>query len=322
VNNRILDLLGINYPILQGGMLWLADAELAASVSNAGALGTLSPYAGMREDGNPLDNLRFQIHRIRELTGKPFAVNIPLDLPMSGLLINLLLEESVEIAVTAAGSPELFTELLHSSGIRVLHVVSSVSQAKFAQSCGADAVIAEGVEAGGRIGRDELPLFSLIPQVADAVSIPVIAAGGIVDSRGMAAALALGANAVQLGTRFIATKECIAHPNYKKAILQASDTDTIVAGRKLVPARRLKSAFPLKLADMERSGLDADALQEFTGRGRVRKAQLEGDLETGDPFAGSSAGVIREILSVQEVVEAIVKERGLGAPASRRQQSL
>jgi enoyl-[acyl-carrier protein] reductase II len=303
-------LLGIRHPILQGGMLWLADAELAASVSNAGALGTISPYAGMREDGNPLENLQLQIHRTRQLTDQPFAVNIPLDLPTSGLLINLLLEESVKIVVTAAGSPELFTELLHSSRIRVLHVVSSVAQARFAQSCGVDAVIAEGAEAGGRIGRDELPLFSLIPQVADAVSIPVIAAGGIVDGRGMAAALVLGADAVQLGTRFIATEECIAHPNYKKAILNASDTDTIVAGRALVPARRIKSTFPLKLSYMERSGVGADALQEFTGRGRARKAQLEGDMETGDPFAGSSAGMIREILPVQEVVEALVKECG------------
>ncbi len=253
-NHDICNLLGIRYPILQGGMLWIANAELAAAVSNAGALGTVSPCAGMKEDGDPFENLQLQIRQTRQLTNKPFAVNIPLDLPSSGLLISHLLDEDVKIAVTAAGSPGLFTELLHSSGICVMHVISSVSQARFAETCGVDAVIAEGVEAGGRIGRDELPLFSLLPQVADAVSIPVIAAGGIVDGRGMAAAFALGADGVQLGTRFIATEECIAHTNYKKAILRAGDTDTIVAGRQLLPARRLKSAFSLKLSDLRKIG--------------------------------------------------------------------
>jgi enoyl-[acyl-carrier protein] reductase II len=304
---KITSLLGIRHPILQGGMLWLADAGLAASVSNAGALGTLSPYAGMSEDGDPFENLRVQIRRTRQLTDKPFAVNIPLDLPDSGLLIALLLEESVGIAVTAAGSPDIFTELLHASGIRVLHVISSEPQARTAEACGVDAVIAEGVEAGGRIGRDELPLFSLIPQVVDAVSIPVVAAGGIVDGRGMAAARALGADGVQLGTRFIAVEECIAHPNYKKAILQARDVDTVVAGRALLPARRIKSAFSLKFLEMERAGASADSLGEFTGQGRARKAQLEGDLENGDLYAGSSAGLIRKMMSAAEVVERLVK---------------
>ena len=159
-NHNICNLLGIRHPILQGGMLWIANAELAASISNAGALGTISPYAGMKDDGDPLENLRLQIDRTRQLTDRPFAVNIPLDLPTSGLLLNLLIEEEAKIVVTAAGSPKPFTELLHSSGIRVLHVISSVSQARFAETCGVDAVIAEGVEAGGRIGRNELPLFS------------------------------------------------------------------------------------------------------------------------------------------------------------------
>jgi enoyl-[acyl-carrier protein] reductase II len=306
-NNRVCSLLGIRYPILQGGMLWIADAELAAAVSNAGGLGTLSSYAGMKEDGDPLENLRFQIHRIRLLTDKPFAVNIPLDLPAGGLLVNLLLEESVKIVVTAAGSPELFTELLRSSGIRVLHVVSSVHQALVAESCGVDAVIAEGVEAGGRIGRDELPLFSLIPQVVDEVSVPVIAAGGIADGRGMAAALTLGADGVQLGTRFIAVKECIAHQNYKNAILAAHDVDTIVSGRALYPTRRIKSEFTLKLAVMEQSGAPMDSIREFIGRGRARKAQIEGDLGNGDPHAGSSSGLIRNIPSVSEVIQDLVK---------------
>ena len=189
-----------------------------------------------------------------------------------------------------------------------MHVISSVSQARFAETCGVDAVIAEGVEAGGRIGRDELPLFSLLPQVADAVSIPAIAAGGIVDGRGMAAAFALGADGVQLGTRFIATEECIAHTNYKKAILRAGDTDTIVAGRQLLPARRLKSAFSLKLSDLEKSEVAINSLNEFVGRGRARKAQVDGDLENGDLYSGSSAGLIGEIIPAAEIVKNLIED--------------
>ncbi len=307
VKTRIPELLGIKHPILQGGMLWIADAILAASVSNAGALGTVSPYAGMIEDGDPLENLRSQIRKTRQLTAHPFAVNIPLDLPTSGLLINLLIEEKIRIVITAAGSPEIFTGLLHACGIRVLHVISSVSQAKTAESCGVDAIVAAGVEAGGRVGRDELPLFSLIPQVAEAVSIPVIAAGGIVNGRGMAAALILGAEGVQLGTRFIAAEECIAHPNYKKAITEARDVDTIVAGRALGPARRIKSHFSLALAAMEKPGVPADSLERFIGRGRARRTQIEGDLTGGDIFAGSSAGMIEKVIPAAEVVEALAK---------------
>jgi enoyl-[acyl-carrier protein] reductase II len=270
----------------------------------------------MDEDGEPLENLRRQIRRTRRLTGKPFAVNIPLDLPASGLLANLLLEESVGIVVTAAGSPALFTGMLLASGIKVLHVISSASQARFAESCGVDAVIAEGVEAGGRIGRDELPLFALIPQAREAVAIPVIAAGGIVDGGGMAAAISLGADAVQLGTRFIASVECAAHPNYKNAILKAVDTDTIVAGRAMVPTRRLKNRFSLELASLERSGVSAAALQQFAGRGRARKAQLEGDLENGDAYAGSSVGLIRDMLPAAEIVKSLIDSL-IGVSSSR-----
>jgi enoyl-[acyl-carrier protein] reductase II len=263
----ICALFGIEYPILQGGMLRLATAELAAAVSNAGALGTVSPYAGMEENGDPLENLRRQILRTRRLTEQPFGINIPMELPESGLLIDVLLKENVQIVVTSAGSPEIFTELLHSAGIRVVHVISSVAQAQFAESCKVDAVIAEGVEAGGRLGRDELPSFSLIPQVADAVSLPVIAAGGIADGRGMAAAFALGAHGVQLGTRFIAAEECIAHPEYKQAIIDACDADTVVTGRDSIPARSLKS--------------------------------MKG-------YAGSSAGLVKQILPAARIVKQLI----------------
>jgi len=303
VGTSICNLLGIRYPILQGGMLWIADAVLASSVSNAGALGTISPYAGMEENGDPLENLRFQIWKTRQLTDKPFAVNIPLDMPDSGLLLNVLLEENIRIVVTAAGSPEHYTELIHFSGSRVLHVVSSVSQAQLAQSCGVDAVIATGAEAGGRIGRDETPLSLLVSKVTDAVSIPVIAAGGIVDTHGMAAAIALGAQGVQLGTRFITANECIAHPNYKQAIIEAGEADTIIAGRALAPARRLKSRFSMELSAMEKSGVSTNTRRSFVGRGRARKAQIEGDHANGDFLAGSSAGQIKRILPVAKIIE-------------------
>jgi enoyl-[acyl-carrier protein] reductase II len=306
--SRIRRLLGVQHPILQGGMLWIADASLAAAVSNAGALGTLSPYAGMPADGNPLENLRSQICRTRQQTDKPFAVNIPLDLPDSGLLVNLAIEEKIKIAVTAAGSPKIYTELLHSSGIQVLHVISSVSQARYAQSCRVDCLIAEGVEAGGRIGRDEIPLFSLVPQVVNSVSIPVIAAGGIVDTHGMLAALALGAEGVQLGTRFIAVSECIAHPIYKQAVIEAGDTDTIVTGRWLGPARRLRSRFSLELLDLEQSGAPIGVIRKFVGRGRTRKAQLDGDLVNGDFLAGSSVGLIQSVVPVAKVIENLIDD--------------
>lgn len=301
--NRICDLFGIQYPILQGGMLWIATAELAGAVSHSGALGVLSPYAGMEEDGDPLQNLHLQIERMRKRTDRPFGVNIPLDLPSSGLLLDLLLRERVSIVVTAAGSPALYTDLLHSADIRVAHVVSSVSQARLAESCHVDAVIAAGSEAGGRIGRRALPLFSLLPQIVDAVSVPVIAAGGIADTGGLAAALALGADGVQLGTRFIATEECIAHRNYKQAIVDASDTDTLITRRGSMPTRSLKTKFSMELDSLEKAGASPEEVQSCIGRGRARKAQIEGNLTDGDAYAGASAGLIRGILPVAAVLQ-------------------
>jgi enoyl-[acyl-carrier protein] reductase II len=182
-----------------------------------------------------------------------------------------------------------------------------MTQARLAESCGVDAVVAEGVEAGGRIGRDEMSLMSLIPLVAGAVSVPVIAAGGIVDGRGLAAAFALGADGVQLGTRFVATEECIAHPNYKQAIVDARDSDTIVTRRATVPTRSLKYGFARELAVLEKSGTPAESIQKFVGRGRARKAQIDGDLENGDAYAGSSAGLIKEILPAAVVLENLIK---------------
>lgn len=304
---RICDLLGIKYPIIQGGMLWLANAELAGSVSNAGALGIISPLAGMEKHGNSSENLMFQIAKTRELTDKLFGVNIPLDLEESGILVDVLLKEKVELVVTAAGDPAHYTELLHQNGAKVLHVVSSVRQAQIAEACGVDAAIVEGVEAAGHIGFNELPLFSLIPQVVDAVSFPVIAAGGIVDARGLIAALSLGAEGVQLGTRFVAVEENIANIRYKQAIIEAKDTDTVITCRKLLPTRTLKTEFSRKLRELEQSGASANDIREFLGHSRARKGQLEGDLINGEAYCGASVGLIREIIPAAMVVQKLVE---------------
>jgi len=305
---RICDLLKIDYPILQGGMLWLATAELAAAVSNAGALGMISPFAGMERNGDPLENLRLQVARARKLTKKPFGINIPLDLDQSGILIDTILKEKVNIVVTAAGDPHHYTEVLRKEGVKVLHVVSTAKQAQSAESCRVDAVIVEGVEAAAHLGFDEIPLFSLIPQVADVVSIPVIAAGGIADARGVVAAFALGAEGVQLGTRFVAVEENIAHSKYKQAVLNAEDTDTAITCRKLLPTRSLKTEFTRRLLELEESGASAGDIREFLGYSRARRGQIEGDLENGEVYSGASAGLIKEVLPAAEVVQRLVED--------------
>jgi len=305
---RICELLDIEYPILQGGMLWLADAGLAAAVSEGGGLGVISPLAGAEPHGDPVEHLESQLTLAQELTSKPFGVNIPLDLRDVGLLIDLLLVKEVKVAVTAAGDPGLFSELLQSAGVKVLHVVSTVKHAVKAESSGVDAVVVEGVEAGARNGFDEIPLFSLIPQVADAVSIPIVAAGGIADSRGIAAALALGAEGVQLGTRFIVVEECIANPRYKDAIIAAGDTDTAITLRKLIPSRSLKTTeFTQSLLALEEAGATTDELRDFMGHAASRKAGIEGDLDNGEAYCGASAGLIKESLSAAEVIRRMVE---------------
>ena len=304
---RICDLLEIKYPIIQGGMLWLANAELAAAVSNTGALGIISPLAGMERHGDSSENLRFQITKARELTEKPFGVNIPLDIKQSGILIDVILKEEVKLVVTSAGNPAHYTELMRKNGVTVMHVVCSVKQAQIAESCNVDAIIVEGVEAAGHTGFDELPLFSLIPQVADAISVPIIAAGGIVDARGVVAALSLGAEGVQLGTRFVAVEENIANLGYKQAIIAAKDTDTVITCRKLLPTRSLKTEFSRKLMKMEESGASAGDIRDFLGYSRARKGQLEGDLINGEAYCGASAGLIKEIIPVALVVQKLVE---------------
>jgi enoyl-[acyl-carrier protein] reductase II len=306
-STSVCDLLKTRYPIIQGGMLWLATAELAAAVSNAGAFGVISPLAGMAKEGDPPENLARQLKKIRELTQKPFGVNIPLDLPYAGALMDVVLRAKVQVVITAAGNPCHYTELLKEEGIKVLHVVSNARQAQMAENCGADAVIAEGIEAAAHNGADELPLFALIPQIADAVSIPLIAAGGIVDARGIVAAMALGAQGVQLGTRFIAVKENIAHPKYKQAILDAADTDTVITCRSFVPTRSLKTDFAKTLIELEKSGAGIEAMRDFIGYRSNRTAQIEGDLNGGEAYSGASAGLIKEVLPVKEVIRRLVE---------------
>ena len=305
--NRICDLLSVRYPIIQGGMLWLATAELAAAVSEAGALGVISPFAGMEEHGDPAGHMQMLIKKARNLTEKPFGVNLPLDLEQSGVLIDIILRQGVGIVITAAGNPAHYTAVLKQRGIKVLHVVSSVKQAQKAAICKVDAIIVEGVEAAGHSGFDQLPLFSLIPQVVDAISIPVVAAGGIVDGRGLVAAMALGAEGVQMGTRFVAVKECIAHPKYQQAILDAKDTDTVVTCRKLLPTRSLRTALSKKLLEMDESGASPDEIRKFLGYRRARKGQLEGDLTNGEAYCGASAGLIKEIIPAALVVQRLVE---------------
>jgi len=304
---RVSEILGIEYPIIQGGMLWLADAGLAGAVSNTGALGIISPLANMERRGDPSANLKEQISRVRELTKRPFGVNIPLDLAYSGVLIDALLREEVGIVVTAAGDPSHYTELLLQSGAKVFHVISSVRQAVVAEGSGVHGLIAEGAEAAGHLGLDELPLFSLIPQVVDAVSVPVVAAGGIADERGFVAAMALGAEGVQLGTRFVAVEENIASEKYKQAIVEAEDRGTMVTSRRLLPTRSLKTAFTGRLRELDESGASPERIREFLGYGRAREGQLEGDLVEGEAYCGASAGLIREVTSAAGVVRTMVE---------------
>jgi len=305
---RLCDLLGVEYPIIQGGMVWIANAELAAAVSNAGGLGLISANAGMRHNSNQVANLEQQIKTAKSLTSKPFGVNLPImGNPQIDDLIATVINEKVDVVVTAAGNPAPYTGRLKEAGIKVLHVVASVRHAQSAERRGVDGIIAEGYEAGGHNGLDELTTFALVPQVVDAVTIPVVAAGGIADARGVVAALALGADGVQMGTRFVATHECIAHPNFKQAIIKANDSDTVTTGRKLGPIRILKNEVATKLLEMEATGASVEELATFLGpESRSRVGQLEGDLVNGEAYCGSIAGMIKEIKSTGEIVRSIV----------------
>ncbi len=296
--NRICDLLGIEYPIIQGGMAWVATAELAAAVSNAGGLGLIA-------GGNaPADIVRDQIRKARNLTDKPFGVNVMLLSPYIEEVMQVIYEEKVPVITTGAGNPAKYMEKLKSIGTKIIPVVPSVALAKRMEKYGADAIIAEGTESGGHIG--ELTTMVLIPQVADEVRIPVIGAGGIADGRGMAAAFALGAEGVQIGTRFICSEECIAHENYKKAVIGAKDRDAIATGRSTGhPVRVLKNKLAKELMSLEKEGADPSDI-EAKGVGALRLAVIEGNMEDGSIMAGQSAAMVKDIQPCKEIIEEIM----------------
>ncbi len=296
----LCDLLGIKHPIIQGGMAWVATAELASAVSEAGGLGIIGAGSA------PPDYVRDQICKVRERTDKPFGVNVPLFSPYASEVVKLCIEEKVPVVTTGGGNPGPFIGPLKEAGIIVIPVVASVALAKRLEKMGADALVAEGMESGGHIG--DVATMPLVPQVVDAVKIPVIAAGGIADGRGLAAALALGAVGIQMGTRFICTEECIAHPVYKEQIVKAHDRATVVTGQSIGhPVRALKNPLTYRFQELEKRGASEEEIIAF-GTGALRKAVLEGDWENGSFMAGQSCGLIHDIVPVKVLIERIVAE--------------
>lgn len=295
VKTTLCELLGIEHPVIQGGMAWISDANLAASVSNAGGLGVI---AGGNAEKHIVSH---QIDRIQELTDRPYALNIMLLSPFAEDIIDLAIEKKVPIVITGAGSPGKYLERLQSAGIKVIPVVPTVALARRMENLGVDAIIAEGTEAGGHIG--ELTTMALVPQVVDAVKIPVIAAGGIADGRGAAAAFMLGAVGLQVGTRFLVSKECTAHAAYKQSIIDAKDTSTVVTGRSTGhPVRIIKNKLYRKYTELEKSGASIEEI-EAMGAGTLRMAAVDGDVTYGSVMAGQVAGLIKLEQTSKEIIE-------------------
>ncbi|MDU5107255.1 enoyl-[acyl-carrier-protein] reductase FabK [Clostridium sp.] len=300
MDNNICNLLNIKYPIFQGGMAWVSDSSLAAAVSNAGGLGII---AGANA---PANFVREEIRKAKELTNKPFGVNIMLLSENADELSDIVIEEGVKVVTTGAGNPGKYIEKWKNAGIRIIPVVASVALAKRMEKAGADAIIAEGCEAGGHIGK--LTTMVLVPQVADAVNIPVIAAGGIADGRGVAAAFILGAKGVQLGTRFLVANECTIHDNYKQAVINAKDIDTVVTGRSTGhPVQVIKNKLARKYINIEKENVSLEKMEEL-GRGALRKAVKDGDMENGSIMAGQISGLIKKRQSAREIIEEIFLE--------------
>ena len=297
-NNPICKMLNIKYPIFQGGMAWVGTAELASAVSNAGGLGLIG--AGHM----PPDILKKEIQKCKERTDKPFGVNIMLMSPFVKEVMQLMVSEKVPVVTTGAGNPGEYLPALKEIGTKVIPVVASVALAKRLVKGGVDAVIAEGCESGGHIG--EISTMPLVPQVVDAVDVPVIAAGGFADSRGMAAAFALGAHAIQMGSRFVVSKECIAHPNYKEIVLKAKDRSTVVTGRTLGhPVRVIANKLTKTFFEMEANGASNEELEQL-GTGKLHLATHKGDVENGSVMIGQISGMLDDIKSVQEIIDDIV----------------
>lgn len=300
MKTEITELLEIKYPIIQGGMAWVADFHLAAAVSNAGGLGIIG--AG----GAPAEWVREQIREAKKLTENPFGVNIMLMNPEADDIARIIVEEGVKVVTTGAGNPAKYVKDWKESGVKVIPVVASCALAKMMERCGADAVIAEGTEAGGHIG--EITTMSLVPQVVDAVNIPVIAAGGIADGRGVAAAFMLGAKAVQMGTQFVVTKECAVHKNYKEKIIKAKDIDSKVTGRTTGhPVRVLRNKMSNEYIKRESQGATFEELELLT-LGGLKKAVIDGDVSQGSVMAGQIAGLIKKEYSCSELIQEVVCE--------------
>lgn len=294
MNNVICEMLGIEYPIFQGAMAWVSDSSLAAAVSNAGGLGII---AGANA---PAEHIRNEIRKAKEMTDKPFGVNIMLLSDNADELAKVVVEEEVKVLTTGAGNPGKYMTMWKEAGIKVIPVVASVALAKRMERAGADAVIAEGCESGGHVGK--LTTMALLPQVVDAVKIPVIGAGGIGDGRGLAAAFILGASGVQVGTRFLVAAECTIHENYKKAVLKAKDIDTVVTGRSTGhPVQVLKNKLANEFLKLERENTEVDKLEEL-GRGALAKAVKEGNTEWGSLMSGQIAGMVNREQTAKEII--------------------
>lgn len=300
ISTAITELLNIRYPLFQGGMAWLATHELAAAVSEAGGLGIIGA-------GNaPPDWVQDQIDQVRKKTAKPFGVNILLLSPFAGDVMEVVIRNQIPVVTTGAGNPGPWLERLKKAGSRVFPVVASVSLALRLARMGVDGFVAEGGEAGGHIG--EQSTMALVPQVVDAVDLPVLAAGGIADGRGIAAALALGAQGVQIGTRFVCSHECVAHPKYKEMIIQARDRDAVVSGRSTGhPVRCLKNKFWKEFVTLEKEGTDPAELEKL-GAGKYHAAAILGDVDNGSVLAGESAGMVKRIQPAAEIVEEVFAE--------------
>ncbi len=298
--NKITTLFNIKYPLIQAGMIWVSGYKLAAAVSNAGGLGIIGAGSMYPEV------LQEHIKKCKKATDKPFAVNVPLFYPDLETIIKIIIDEGVKIVFTSAGNPKLWTKHLQAHGITVVHVVSSVKFALKSQDAGVDAIVAEGFEAGGHNGKEETTTFTLLPMVKAQIKIPLIAAGGIATGNAMLAAMILGADAVQIGSRFVASKESSAHINFKKEVVKAKDGDTLLTLKELIPARLLKNKFFYEIEDLYKKHASVEKIKEFLGRARAKRGMFEGNLEDGELEIGQIAGLINEIKPAAEIVHEII----------------
>ncbi|MBV1923795.1 MAG: nitronate monooxygenase [Flavobacteriaceae bacterium] len=302
MQNKVTQLFNIEYPIIQAGMIWNSGWRLASAVSNAGGLGILGAGSMYPEV------LREHIIKCKKATNKPFGVNVPMLYPNINEIIDIIIEEGVKIVFTSAGNPKTHTAHLKEHGITVVHVVSSVKFALKAQDAGVDAVVAEGFEAGGHNGREETTTFTLIPMVKEKLNVPLIAAGGIANGRGMLAAMILGADGVQVGSRFVASEESSAHKAFKDSVVEANDGDTFLTLKELAPVRLLKNKFAEEVVELYKSNPSVEDLKELLGRARAKKGMFEGDMEEGELEIGQIAGLIHEIKPAAQIVEEMISE--------------